>query len=64
MGTKSKSVYSSHTGWAGVQVPVHIPCNSFEATTWRTRVTVVVNISWWFDKRATHENEKDINCRV
>lgn len=57
VGTKTESKSS------GDQVPVHYRCHTTEETTWRTRVTVRVRISWWFDKRDTRTNVKNVPCR-
>ena len=45
------------------QVPVHYRCHTTEDTMWRTKTTVRVRISWWFDKRDTATNVKNVNCR-
>lgn len=56
-GTKTESKYS------GQQVAVHYRCHTTERTTWRTKTTVRVPISRWFDKRATHVKVEPVNCR-
>ena len=45
------------------QVAVHYRCHTTEDTTWRTKTTVRVRISWWFDKRDTDTKVKNVNCR-
>lgn len=54
----------TQTRYSGQQVAVHYPCNTLETAGWRTRVTVKVIISGWFDKWNTRSNVKNISCRV
>ena len=54
----------TQTKYSGQRVAVHYPCNTFETASWRTRVTVKVIISGWFDKRNTRSNVKNVDCRV
>lgn len=56
-GTKTMSRYSEK------QVSVRYPCHTTTRTFWRTKTTVRVRISWWFDKTDTATNEKPLNCR-
>lgn len=57
VGTKTESKRS------GEEVPVHYECHTTERTGWRTKTTVRVRISWWFDKKDTDTKVKNVNCR-
>lgn len=46
------------------QVPVHYPCHSDSEAGWRTKVTVRVSISGWFDKTAVAYNSKNFKCSL
>ena len=54
----------THTKYSEQQVTVRYPCSTFEEAGWRTRVTVKVTISGWFDKWNTRSNAKNIKCHV
>ena len=54
----------TQTRYSGQQVAVHYPRDTFETAGWRTRVTVKVIISGWFDKWDTRSKVRNIDCRV
>lgn len=54
---------------AGSKIPedrviARYPCLTKDEASWRTKVTVRVPISRWFDKTDTDTNVKNFNCRV
>ncbi len=53
-----------HTKYSKQQVTVRYPCRTFEGAGWRTRVTVKVTISGWFDKWNIRSNVRNIECHV
>lgn len=50
--------------YARQQVSVHVPCRTFEAAGWRTKVTASIHRQWWFDIKREDENEADLNCKL
>ena len=54
----------TQTRYSGQRVAVHYPCSTLETAGWRTRVTVKVIISGWFDKWNTRSKVRNISCHV
>jgi hypothetical protein len=54
----------TQTKYSGQQVAVHYPCSTSDFAGWRTRVTVKVIISGWFDKWNTRSRVRNIACEV
>lgn len=46
------------------QVAVHFPCRTRQMASWRTHVTVKVEIPNWFDKWDTDTTDNVFSCRV
>ncbi len=50
--------------YARQQVPVHVPCRTFEEASWRTKVTASIHRKWWFDITRTDMNEAELDCKL